>query len=143
MIEEGDLIWTIMISYFMQKDLIDKRDGLILRAYSNLTTIGAYVNHTDERLTYFAVSRRDMDVREERCTNSKLETSWMGGNIYALKVVVTKVEGERDKLKSLVEMITMERTALLGRRDYLSREGEENRANIEVLRFCLEEAETR
>ena len=38
--------------------------------------------------------------------------------------MVTKVEGERDKLKGLVETMTREKMALCGRRDDLSREGE-------------------
>ena len=32
-----------------------------------------------------------MNVREERCADSKLETARLGGKINALKVVVTKV----------------------------------------------------
>ena len=56
--------------------------------------------------------------------------------------IITKVEGERDNIKGLVEMTTRERTALRGRKDNLSREGGGNRADIAGLRFCLEEAET-
>ena len=62
-----------------------------------------------------------MAVREERCSDSELETTRMGGKIDALKVVVTKVEGDRDNLKDLVKMMTRERTALRGRRYDISR----------------------
>ena len=64
-----------------------------------------------------------MAAREERCTEYELETSGMGGKINALKVVVTKIKGERDELKGVVEMMTRERTALFGRRENLLREG--------------------
>ena len=53
-----------------------------------------------------------------------METSRLGGEIDALKVVVTKVKGKMDELKGLVEMITREMTALGGRRDNLYRGGE-------------------
>ena len=36
---------------------------------------------------------REMVVREERCADSKLEKTPMGGKINSLKVVVTKVDG--------------------------------------------------
>ena len=84
-----------------------------------------------------------MAVREERCVNSELEKARLGGKIDALKVVVTTVEGERDELKGLVEMMTRERKALRRRKDNISREGEGNRADISGLLFPLEDAETR
>ena len=60
-----------------------------------------------------------MASRDERCADSELETDRLGGNIDALKVVVKKVEGERDKLKGMVEIMTRERMAIRGRRDDL------------------------
>ena len=94
-----------------------------------------YANHLKERLAAFAVTRRDIDIMEERRADFELETAQLGVKIDALKVVVTKVEGEREKLKSLVKMMTRERSMLCGRRDDLSREGERNRANIAGLIF--------
>ena len=143
MIEEGDLIWTLMLSYFMQRELIDKRDKLILRAESNLTTIGLYIYQIKERLASFTVDSRDMVVREERCADYELETARMGGNIDALKVVVTKVEGQKDDLNGMVDIMTRGRTTLHGRRDDLSTEEEGNRADIAGLRFRLEKSVTR
>ena len=64
-----------------------------------------YVDQTEERISSFGVSRRDIDVRKERCADSELEKAHMGGEIDALKVVVKKVKGERDKIKGLVKMI--------------------------------------
>ena len=57
--------------------------------------------------------------------------------------MVTKVEGERDGLKGLVEMMTRERTEIRGRRENISREGEGNMDKIAGSRLRLEEAETR
>ena len=73
------------------QDRIEKRYKLILTAESNLTVISLYVDHIKERLASFAIARRDMAVREERCTKSNLETARLGGKIYNLQVVVTKV----------------------------------------------------
>ena len=91
-------------------------------------------------MSSFTVASRDMVVREERCVDSKLETAWMGGKIDTLKVVVTKVEGERDDLKGLIEMMTGERKALCGRRENISREGDRNRDKIVGLRFLKVQA---
>ena len=41
-----------------------------------------------------------------RCANYELEKSRLWGKINSLKVVVAKFEGERDKIKSPVEMMT-------------------------------------
>ena len=73
MIEEGDPIWTLMVSYSMQKDTdssdlsslqyqIENSDELILWAESNLTAIGLYFDQLEERLASFAVARRGMVV---------------------------------------------------------------------------------
>ena len=67
----------------------------------------------------------------------------MGRKIDALKVVVTKVGGDRDDLKGKVEMMKRKRTALCGRRDDISRDGEGNMADIAGLILLLEEAENR
>ena len=83
-------------------DLIVKSYEIILRVESNLTAIGLYVDHIEERISSFTIARMDMNIREERCFDSELKTAWLGGNINALKVVVTKVEGERSELKGLV-----------------------------------------
>ena len=76
-----------------------RNNEIILREESNLTAIGSYVNQLEERLSSFSVARRDMYVREERCAESELEMARLGENINALKVVVTNVKGERDKIK--------------------------------------------
>ena len=51
-----------------------------------------------------------MAVREERCVGSWLKMARLGRNIDALKVVVTKVEGERYEIKGLFKMMTRERS---------------------------------
>ena len=72
-----------------------------------------------------------------------METAWLGGGIDALKEVVMKVKGDKDKIKGLVEMMTREMMVLFRRWDNLWREGGRKRAEIAGLRFLLEEAETR
>ena len=99
-----------------------------------------YTDQIEGRLASFVVDRREMAIREDKCANSELETARLGGKIDALKVVVKEVEGERDDLKGLVEMMTRERTELHRRRDDLSREGEGNRAEIVGLRFVKVQA---
>ena len=86
---------------------------------------------------------KDIAVREERYPDSKLETARLGKKINNLNLVVTKIVGDMDELKGLVEMLTRERLALHGRRDDLLRDGEWNMPKSAGLRFCLEEAETK
>ena len=43
-----------------------------------------------------------MDLWEESCAESELETTWLEGKTNALKVTFTNIEGNRDKLKGLV-----------------------------------------
>ena len=57
-----------------------------------------------------------------------------------MKVVATKIEGERDELMGLVGMMR-ERTAIWGKEGLFTKGG--NRAKITGLRFLLEEARTR
>ena len=45
-------------------DIINERNYIVLRAYSNLTAISSYVNHIKERIYPFTFDRRDMDIRE-------------------------------------------------------------------------------
>ena len=81
-----------MVSYSMQKgtdssDLsslqyqIENSDEIILWAESNLTAIGLYFDQLEERLASFSVARRDLDLMEERCADSELETTWLGRKI--------------------------------------------------------------
>ena len=101
-----------------------------------------YIDQIKESLASFAINRRYMDIRDERCTISDLKTARLGRNINALKVVVMKVEGERGELKCMLKMMTSKNTVLLRRRDNISRERECNSTNIVGLIFHLEEAET-
>ena len=72
-----------------------------------------------------------------------METAQLGRDVNALKLVVKKVEGKRDELKCMVNIMTRERTVLSGRRDDLSSEGGGNRSKIMGLIFRLEKLETR
>ena len=129
-----------MVSYFVQKDTYDYGKtsydgGRIGDARDLARSVLQY-----ERESVFEL---EATAREERCADSELETARLGGKIDALKVVVMKVEGERDENKGLVEMMARDKTALHRRRDDPSTEGEGNRTEIAGLRFRLEEAETR
>ena len=64
------------------------RNKLILRTESNLIAIGSYVNQFQLRLSFFTVASRYMSIMEERCANSQLDMSRLGGKIDALMVVV-------------------------------------------------------
>ena len=52
-----------------------------------------------------------------RCTNSELEMSRLGENIKSLKLLVTKIDGERDNIKGLADTMMKDSTVLRGRRD--------------------------
>ena len=90
----------------MQNDIINERDELILRADSNLTAIGLYVNKLEDRLASFMVTRSYMSIRKEKCADSKLETALLEGKIDSLKIVLTNFKGGKDELEVLVDMVT-------------------------------------
>ena len=58
-----------------------EEERFMLREESKLAAIGLYVDQLEEGLDSFVVTRRDIYVREERCTNSKLETARLGEKI--------------------------------------------------------------
>ena len=62
---------------------------------------------------------RPSDPRGSHCLSWRRRQS----TFDALKVGVTKVDGERDEIKGLVKMMTRERTVIHGRRENLLREG--------------------
>ena len=79
-------LWSVIVSlrpsrssdFSSLRGLINERDELILRAESNLTTIGSYGDQLEERLASFAVAWRNTAVREYSFANSGLEMSQMG-----------------------------------------------------------------
>ena len=49
---------------YSQRNLINERDKLFLRAESNLTAIDSYLDQLEERLAAFAVASRDIALRQ-------------------------------------------------------------------------------
>mmetsp|Transcript_5463 Transcript_5463/g.13227 ORF Transcript_5463/g.13227 Transcript_5463/m.13227 type:complete len:618 (+) Transcript_5463:177-2030(+) len=91
---------------------MSQKQKTITDAESNLTAIGTYVDKLEERLTSFAMTRRDMEAREKACKEieKKAEES---------ETQRTKIQGEaedlrkqEDELKKLLEELAADRTDL-------------------------------
>ena len=88
---------SLQINNTSLSDIVESQDALVgelnnrvdvfeeerfmLREELKLAAIGLYVDQLEEGLDSFVVTRRDIYVREERCTNSKLETARLGEKI--------------------------------------------------------------
>jgi chromosome segregation ATPase len=76
---------------------------------SNLTAIGTYVDKLEERLTSFAVTRRDMEVREKKCTEIEVAAAKAEDEMKVLKGKVDDFVKEQSDLKKLLEEMVTER----------------------------------
>ena len=64
--------WDALVGELNGRMAVFEEEIFILREESNLTAICLYVDQLDERLYSFAVTRRNITAREERCADSKL-----------------------------------------------------------------------
>jgi chromosome segregation ATPase len=79
---------------------------------SNLTTIGTYVDKLEERLTSFAITRRDMEERERQCKQIEEAANVTESERKALQVKVDEYAKEQEGLKRLLEELASERASL-------------------------------
>jgi chromosome segregation ATPase len=91
---------------------ISSKQKTISERESNLTTIGTYVDKLEERLTSFAVTRRDIEVREKKCKEIEESALKTKAEMEQLLVKISDYEGEQEELKKLLEELALERTNL-------------------------------
>jgi chromosome segregation ATPase len=95
----------------LQKSIWAKQKA-INETESNLTAIGTYVDKLEERLTSFAITRRDMEEREKKCR--AIEESAFQAEAES-KLMTAKVEDytkQQEDLKKLLEELALERASL-------------------------------
>jgi len=91
---------------------MSQKQKTIKDAEFNLTTIGTYVDKLEERLTSFAMTRRDMEKREKVCKEIEKNAD---DNKTQRKMMETKIEEfktQEDDLKKLLEELVKERADL-------------------------------
>lgn len=89
----------------LKQSLMDETD-------SKMNMISVYVDQLEERLASFAMARRDIEAREERCKGLEQKSGENIKEIENLRSQLELVAKERDEVKNLVELLVRERTAL-------------------------------
>ena len=95
----------------MQSTLTVKQKTISERE-SNLTAIGTYVDKLEERLASFAVTRRDIEAREEQCKRVEEKALVAQEEMKALQAKVDEYTSQEEELKKLLEELALERTTL-------------------------------
>jgi hypothetical protein len=101
---------------------IVQNQATINETESNLTVIGTYVDKLEERLAAFAISRRDMDLREQKCKEIEERSEQADRERDAMKKKVEEFTFEHEDLKKLLEELVRERSALRSETEALTTE---------------------
>lgn len=91
---------------------ISSKQNAISETESNLTAIGTYVDKLEERLTSFAITRRDMEERERICKGIEEAAINAENGKKILEEKVEEFTKEQEELKKLLEELAAERTSL-------------------------------
>ena len=94
------------------QDSISKKQAGIQEVESNLTVIGTYVDKLEERLTDFALARREIEKRERKCREIEDVAAESEEQRERLAAQVSELEKEHAELKSLFEELIQARTKL-------------------------------
>ena len=92
----------------LQNAINDRENGIAERE-SNLTVIGNYVDKLEERLTDFAVARRDIERRERKCAEMEKRLQEKDGESIELQEKLKASEAEHAELKKLLEELATAR----------------------------------
>ena len=98
-------IQNLNIQLTQKQTLMDETD-------SKMNMISVYVDQLEERLATFALARRDIETREERCKDLEDKTAKNLEELGQLQNELIFISQERDEVKNLVELMVKERTAL-------------------------------
>lgn len=96
----------------MLQQTISTKQKSISETESNLTAIGTYVDKLEDRLTSFAITRRDMEAREKRCKEIEEVAVQTGSEKKELEAKLETYSQEQDELKKLLEELVNERANL-------------------------------
>jgi chromosome segregation ATPase len=107
----------------LQLSILSKQETLS-ESESNMTAIGTYVDRLEDRLTSFAVTRRDMEEREKRCKEIEEAAAVIESEKKDLQAKAETYSKEQDELKKLLEELVMERANLQKDNRKLATDGE-------------------
>lgn len=102
----------------LQQAILEKQTA-INETESNLTVIGSYVDKLEERLATFAITRRDIDLREQKCKDIEERAVQADLERDAMKKKADEFAVEHEDLKKLLDELVQERTALRNEKDAL------------------------
>lgn len=110
--EMNTIIETHQDEIIALQDSLSTKQKAISETESNLTAIGTYVDRLEERLTSFAVTRRDMEEREKKCKQIEEAAILTENERNALQEKVDEYSKEQSEVKKLLEELAVERTTL-------------------------------
>ena len=77
-----------------------------------MSTIAHYVDQLEERLASFAIARKEIGVREEKCKELEEMDGKQKEEIVALQTEVTDLATKKHEMKSLIDLLVEERGIL-------------------------------
>ena len=102
--------------------------------------IGKYVDKLEERLASFAITRRDVETREQKCKEIEEEAKQVKDERDSLRAKIEEFRQEESELKNLLEELVQERTnlrveneKLVEERDTLSQGAQRSRETLASL----------
>jgi len=102
----------------LQHAIIEKQTA-INETESNLTVIGSYVDKLEERLATFAITRRDIELREQKCKEIEERAVQAELERDAMRKQADDFAAEHEELRKLLDELVQERTALRDEKDSL------------------------
>lgn len=106
------LIRTHQDELIMLQQTISSKQRTLTESESNLTAIGTYVDKLEDRLTSFAVTRRDMEQRERKCKEIEEAAAVIEAEKKDLEAKVETYSKEEAEVKQLLEELVTERSKL-------------------------------
>lgn len=92
--------------------IITQKQAYINSSESNMTVIGSYVDKLEERLATFAIARRDIDIREQKCQEIEQRAILLEKECSELREKMSMYDVDHDELKSLLADLVDERAEL-------------------------------
>ncbi|CAJ1942848.1 unnamed protein product [Cylindrotheca closterium] len=108
----NSLIQTHQEELNLLQQQISTKQKTISETESNMTAIGTYVDKLEDRLTSFAVTRRDMEAREKRCKEIEEAAVQTESEKKELEAKLETYSREQEELKKLLEELVNERASL-------------------------------
>jgi len=119
------------------REAIAAKEEAITATESNMTVIGTYVDRLEGRLADFALARRDIESREQKCKEVESSAEEAKAERDRYKARVRDLESEHEEIKTLLEEMAKERTELQSKNDRLTKDcaslGEKERQLQEAL----------